>query len=270
MKPFFVLFFLALSACAPDAKIIDNPIVKQLNEGQRNGKQQFDHSQWSALLKVASHPDEGRVDYRYLAEHRAELDAYLESVAKADVSQLGRAEQLALLLNAYNANTVKLILESYPNIKSIKNLSSPWKAARYVVAGSTLSLDNIEHGLLRPMFSDPRIHFGVNCASVGCPPLADFAFTGQDVEFQLNAVTRRALTNPRYASVESDKLSLTPILDWYGADFTDEKFIGHAKTVPVWVARFASPEVRKLVQKKGGAPDVTFKDYDWSLNDIKR
>ncbi|MEZ4458825.1 MAG: DUF547 domain-containing protein [bacterium] len=270
MKIFLVLLTLLFTACAPDAQVIDNPIVKKLDEGQRSGTQSFDHSAWSALLKAASRPNEGRVDYAYLAQHRAELDAYLDSLAKADVAKLGRAEQFALLLNAYNANTVRLILENYPAVKSIRDLSDPWKTARYTVAGSVLSLDDIEHGLLRPIFKDPRIHFGVNCASIGCPPLADFAFTGPNVESQLDAVTRIALTNPRYARVNGDTLELTAILDWYGKDFVDETFVGSAKTVPVWVARFASEDVKKLVKAKGGAPNVVFKDYDWKLNDVAR
>ncbi len=270
MRIFWILLLFFAVGCAPDAKVIDSPIVEQLNLGQRQGTGHFDHSAWNQFLKGAAKPETGRVDYSWVKANQAALDAYLKTLAEADLSTLGRNEQFALLLNAYNAFTVKLISENYPAVKSIRDLSEPWKTPRYVVAGVSLSLDDIEHGLLRPLFKDPRIHFGVNCASVGCPPLADEAFEGKTVESQLNDVVTTALTNPRYAGVKDGKLQLTAILDWYGADFTDETFIGHAKTLPVWVARYSTGEVRELVKKSGGSPDVEFMDYDWSLNDSSR
>lgn len=270
MKIFLLLLLIALMGCAPEAKVLDAPIVEQLNQGQSAGTATFDHSAWNTILAAHSKPETGRFDYASLKANQAPFDLYLDTLARADVTQLGRAEQYALLLNAYNAYTIKLILEHYPDVKSIRDLDAPWKSRRYNVAGHTLSLDDIEHGLLRPLFKDPRIHFGVNCASIGCPPLPAFAFDGRHVESQLDRVTRAALENPRYAAVEGDKLKLNPILDWYGQDFIDEAFIAHAKTVPVWVARYASPEVKDLVKAKGGAPDVVFMDYDWRLNDVSR
>jgi hypothetical protein len=270
MRNFWILLLAFALGCAPDAKVIDSPIVEQLTQGQRNGTGHFDHSAWTEILKGASKPESGRVDYTWVKANQIKLDAYLKSLADADLSLLGRNEQFALLLNAYNAFTIKLIIENYPSVKSIRDLSKPWNTSRYVVAGVTLSLDDIEHGLLRPLFKDPRIHFGVNCASIGCPPLSNDAFEGKSVESQLDKVAKATLTNSRYAGVKDGRLQLNAILDWYGADFTDETFIGHAKTLPVWVARYSNEEVKALVKKAGGSPEVVFMDYDWQLNDSSR
>lgn len=270
MRIFWTLLLVFAFGCAPDSKVIDSPIVEQLSIGQRQGTGHFDHSAWTQILKAASKPETGRLDYAWVKANQGALDAYLKTLATADLSTLGRNEQFALLLNAYNAFTIKLIVENYPNVKSIRDLSDPWKTSRYVVAGVTVSLDDIEHGLLRPLFKDPRIHFGVNCASIGCPPLSDEAFEGKSVESQLDKVVKAALANPRYAGVKDGKLQLTAILDWYGGDFTDETFIGHAKTLPVWVARYSTADVKALVKKSGGSPSVEFMDYDWKLNDSSR
>lgn len=162
------------------------------------------------------------------------------------------------------------MLEHYPNIKSIKELSNPWGTKRYKVGQQTLSLDDIEHGLLRPLYKDPRIHFAVNCASVGCPPLAASAFEGDTLDAQLDAAAKRTLTNPRYAKREGDKLKLTSILNWYGADFTNPNFTGHAKSVPAYVAPYTTPELKAFIDGKDGEPAVSFFDYDWSINDITR
>lgn len=265
------IFLLALAcACAPEAKVIDSPVVRQMELGQKAGTQSFDHATWDGLLREAVRTDDGLVDYAALKAREGELDAYLKTISDVDLSKLNHNEQFALLLNAYNAYTVKLILEHYPGVRSIRDLSDPWKTRRYGVAGQTLSLDDIEHGLLRPIFRDPRIHFAVNCASVGCPPLSAQAFVGRTVDAQLERATRQALSNPRYAVADGDNLRVTAILDWYGADMTDETYMGHAKTVPVWVARYANSDVKDLVKRKGGKPNLHFLNYDWSLNDVKR
>lgn len=269
-KHILAWLLVALMGCAPEAKVLDAPIVEQLQQGQSAGTASFEHTAWNALLAAHANPKTGRVDYASLKAKQPELDAYLNTLAGADLTSLGRNEQFALLLNAYNAYTVKLILEHYPNVKSIRDLDNPWKTRRYLVAGHTLSLDDIEHGLLRPLFKDPRIHFAVNCASIGCPPLPNFAFQGAKLDSQLDRVTRNALENPRYAKTNGDQLQLNAIFDWYGKDFTDESFKGHAKTLPVWVARYARPEVKDLVKAKGGSPKIEFMDYDWKLNDLSR
>ena len=256
---------LGLAGCAPEARVIESPLVERLEKGQTTSAETFDHSDWDALLRSTALPAESKVRYSLFVERRAELDRYLARIAEANVTKLGRDEQMALLINAYNAYTVLLILEHYPNLTSIKDINNPWKTKRYKVGGETLSLDDIEHGLLRPIFKDPRIHFAVNCAAIGCPPLADFAFTGGELESQLNKVTVDALQNDAYVRVSEGKLELTSILDWYGSDFTDASFKGNQESVAAYIADYAKPDVAQFIRAK--SPSVKFIDYDWRLNE---
>lgn len=265
-----MLLPLTLSACAKSAELIDNPIAAQLQEGIASGTGRFDHAELDALLKAHVREDQGRVDYAGLKSDQAKLTAYLERVAQAELNTLSEPQSKALLINAYNAYTLQLMLEHYPNIKSIKDLNNPWGTKRYKVGQQTLSLDDIEHGLLRPLYKDPRIHFAVNCASVGCPPLAASAFEGDTLDAQLDAAAKRTLTNPRYAAREGDALKLTSILDWYGSDFTNPNFKGHAKSVAAYITPYTTPELKAFIDSKGDAIQVSFFDYDWSINDISR
>lgn len=260
---------LVAGACAPEPKLANLPIVGKLGVGVVQGSARFDHSAFDALLKAHARPETGRVDYAGLKRDESKLDAYLAALAGADVKVLGREEQLALLINAYNAYTLKIIVEQYPGVRSIRDLKDPWTTARHNVGGQVMSLDHIEHGLLRPFYREPRIHFAVNCASIGCPPLGDEAFTGARVDAQLDAATRRALRHPRYARVEGGKLHLTQLLQWYGGDFTNPEFSGHAPSVPAYVARYADAPVAALVSGAGGSPEVVFMPYDWALNDAR-
>lgn len=261
---------LALTACSPEAKKVDSPITSAIDKGRESGDATFDHSGYDALLRDTIAYEAGRVDYKKLADRESELDAYLASLGAADVKSLGTDEQLALFINAYNAYTLKLILEHYPGIGSIRDIDSPWKTRRYEIGGQTLSLDDIEHGILRPIFRDERIHFAVNCAAIGCPALADFAYTGSRVQTQLDEVCEAAMGNPRYAQVDQDTLRLTKIMDWYGNDFTDDTYKGAERTRARWAAKHGPKTIDDLVERTGGEPDLEFLEYDWSLNDVER
>lgn len=244
---------LLLSSCQPPkAELLDAPITAELRRGMQSGDESFDHSTYDALVREHVDP-RGHVDYGALKNDEAKLDAYLRSLARADLESLSTDEQLALLINAYNAFTLRLILDHYPNIESIRDIDDPWTTRRWVVGGHTLSLDDVEHGLIRPLFDDPRIHFAVNCASLGCPPLRRGAYTGAGIDEQLDEATRRALSDPRWARVENGTVKVTKVLDWYGSDFD---------SVPDFVARHASPELGNALK----AGDLEFLDYDWSLN----
>lgn len=257
-----------LPACAPKAQRLDAPIADDIQAGMTSGTTRFSHTALDALLKRHVKQGGARVDYEGLRADSAKLRAYLGALSSADLKTLRSEELKALLINAYNACTLELIVAN-KGVKSIREVDDPWDVKRCKVGGHTVSLNNIEHGLLRPIYKDPRVHFAVNCASVGCPPLRPEAFTGPRVEEQLERATSDTLTDPAYARVESGALKLTSILDWYGGDFTNPAYKGHAKTVAAYVAKYATEEVAAFIRAKDSKPDVVFLDYDWSLNEAK-
>ena len=227
------------------------------------GGEAFDHSALDALLK-AHVDDKGAVDYDGFKADEAKLDAYLADVAKADYDGLTRGAKLAYLLNAYNASTIKLIL-SHGIPASIKDIPDDerWNAKRFDVAGDTYSLNEIEHGLIRPNFKEPRIHFALVCAAVGCPPLRTEAYTGDKLDEQLQSQTRYVFSHDKWLRYRAggDTIELTSLLKWYGSDFTRTY---DTDTVLPFVARFV-PALRSSLDA-GKVPEVEYLDYDWSLN----
>lgn len=188
----------------------------------------------------------------------AALDHYVEGLAALDPESWPPADGLAFWINLYNALTVQLILENYP-LASIKDLGgvlrrSPWKRELVQVAGRPLTLDAIENEIIRPRFAEPRIHFALNCASIGCPPLADSAYRAATLEAQLDAACRRALNEDRWVRVDDDGIRLSKIFDWYRGDFE-----ANGGSIRAFVDRFRSTPL----------PDgsIDFLDYDWSLNE---
>ena len=170
-------------ACAPKASLRGLSIESDLEAGRAAGAARFDHGAWGRVLAAAAEPERGRFDYD--AVPRPDLDAYLLQLERAPLATLPGDEQRALLINAYNAFTVQLIVSQPVRPASIRDLPSPWKTAQWTLGGHALSLDDIEHGLLRPVFRDPRVHFAVNCASVGCPPLWGAPFEAAALDAQL-------------------------------------------------------------------------------------
>lgn len=260
----------SLFACsAPAAEVLDSPIVEEMKEGRQSGSASFDHSEFDALLDEHVDLDKGRVDYAGLKEDREKFDAYLDKIAEVEIEELGEDEQLALLINAYNAYTLDSILEEYPDIDSIRDLSDPFEAKRHKVASYTLSLDDIEHKLIRPIFKDSRIHFAVNCAARDCPPLRPDAYTGGEIDDQLDEATADVLGSSQFVRVEGDELRVTKIMDWYGDDFVDEDFDGHASSLPAYIEQHTpDDDVRSFIEAHDGEPSVSFLDYDWRLNDV--
>jgi hypothetical protein len=235
-----------------------------------------DHSAWDALLKsyVKPGPDGlNRVDYvAFKDEGHGALKDYISTLVAVDPATLDRREQFALLANLYNAKTIDIVLENYP-VKSIKDISlggglltvftgGPWKSKVLKMKGVALSLDDIEHGILRPTFKDPRVHYAVNCASVGCPNLGTEAFTGAKLEAQLNAAARAYVNSPRGAKVGPDGLVVSSIYSWF-----DEDFGGNDKGVIEHLRTYAAPD---LAQKLEGTKSISDHAYDWSLNDAKK
>ena len=243
----------------------------------------FDHGDWSRLLAehvaVTKDGRASRVDYRGMQFHEAKLDQYLDALSDVNQERFDNwpdAEQLAFLINAYNAWTVKLILGEYPDLNSIRDLGgflrSPWKRSFIPLLGQELSLDDIEHGLIRDAerYREPRIHFAVNCASIGCPALRAEAYTGAQLTQQLREQTEAFLADRTRNRVSDGTLQLSRIFKWYGDDFARgwqgyerlEGFLGDYASV-----LGLSAEQQALLAR--GAIKIEFLDYDWSLNDVQ-
>jgi len=219
-----------------------------------------DHGLYGDLLQ--KYVKEGVVDYQGFKREEAELDQYLAVLEKTDTKTLSPNEQFAFYLNAYNAWTVKLILGAYPGIKSIKEegnlFKSPWKKKIAPIDGEVLTLDNIEHGILRPRFKDPRIHFAVNCASRGCPPLRAEPYRGDVLDQQLTEMTEAFINDPAYNRLEGSTLYVSSIFKWYSEDFDDD--------VVGFFMKYATGELKERLQKQAKEIRVEYLDYDWSLN----
>ena len=243
------------------------------------------HAAWTALLRKHVRLVRGgqttQVAYAGFAADRAALKVYLDSLSAVSATIFGAwssAERQAFLINAYNAFTVELILTRYPNLKSIKDLgslfSSPWKPQWISLLGGKVSLDDIEHGMLRKRgdYDEPRVHFAVNCASIGCPALREEAFVAPRLEAQLAEQTLRFMsdrTRNRY-NPQRGRLELSKIFDWYGEDFR----LGHRgiASLPAFAARYAdqladAPADRERI--RAGGVEIAFTDYDWALNDAR-
>ena len=226
------------------------------------GQESFDHSVFDQLL--GRHVDgDGLVDYQGLGADVADLDHYIEALGDARFDALTRDEKLALLINAYNAFTLRLMLE-YPDVDSIRSIPSSkrWDAKRWVVGGQTFSLTQIENERIRPNFIEARVHWALVCAAIGCPPLRAEAYTGDRLEEQLAAQTARVFTRgTRWYQVSADlrKVRVSAIMNWYRGDF--EQVSGS-------LADFVGAHdgaVREAIAS-GRTPSVSFLDYDWSLN----
>lgn len=215
-----------------------------------------------------------RVDYgrwRAAAGDRAALDEYIAGQARLTPSQVGKNEQFAYWANLYNAITLKVIIDAYPvaSIRDIKSagvwldpkaFTGPWVAKRVTVEGRALSLDEIEHSILRATFKDPRVHYSVNCASFGCPNIGMKAWRAETLDADLDAAARAYVNHVRGVAVGANgALKVSSIYSWFKADFggTDAGLIAHFKA-------YARPELARVLD--AGAT-VAGDDYDWSLND---
>ena len=219
-----------------------------------------DHSLYASLL--SRHVKDGVVDYRGFKDDEAILDRYLGELAAVDPEPLSTTDQFAFYVNAYNAWTIKLILSRYPGIRSIKDLgtlfTSPWKKAVARIDGGLLTLDQIEHDILRKRFKDPRVHFAVNCASKGCPPLQGEPFTGSRLNEQLDQAAKAFINAPRFNRLEGETLWVSKIFDWFSEDFQGD-VIGY-------FMKFADSPLSDQLAKNKGRIKVKYLEYDWSLN----
>lgn len=238
------------------------------------------HQPWQALLTQHVSPindgHSSQVNYAGMKTDHVKLTAYLTALGKIDkqtFEQWPAPKQLSFLINAYNAWTVELILTAYPDIKSIKDLgsffSSPWSKKFIPLLGETRSLDNIEHELIRGdnKYGDPRIHFAVNCASIGCPALREEAYSADKLEQQLSEQTIRFLTDKSRNRFTEDAMELSAIFKWYGDDFT-QGFRG-SNSLSAFVLLYREALNLTPAQQAGLKSEdmaTNFLNYDWALN----
>lgn len=220
------------------------------------------HDQWDQLLQ--QHVHHGLVDYSGLYKDQDKLDAYLHLLATTSTTGMQREELLALYINAYNSCTVRLILDNsdgkhFPqSIKDTGSLfSSPWSKKICTIDGSKLSLDTIEHDILRPQFQDNRIHFAVNCASMSCPTLLDRAYLPSQVDDQLKLVTKRFLADEKANYLRDNVLYVSKIFKWYGEDFPDG--------VAEFFLQYGSEKIISQLEHPKTI-EIDYLPYDWSLN----
>ncbi|OFZ15540.1 MAG: hypothetical protein A2X86_12570 [Bdellovibrionales bacterium GWA2_49_15] len=268
--------------------VLTSSFATELESSHAKEIHHFDHnhSSWTSILKkyISSQEHGTQMAYGKLVNSSSEFELYLkelESVTQSSFHVFNREEQLAFLINAYNAFTVKLILDHYP-VKSIKEIgslfSSPWKKHFFTLLGAKRNLDNIEQGLIRQdvkavqelepslrsrlkKFNDPRIHFAVNCASKSCPALRREAYIAKRLNEQLEDATYGFLNNSssnRFI-VDSSELHLSTIFKWYGADFKN----GESSVQSFVAARMGrTPDEKKVIREA----NISYLDYDWSLN----
>ncbi len=248
----------------------------------------FGYEDYAAAL--SQYVDEKRmVDYRGLKANSDDLDAFAAALGtlSAETYEGWTEEQkIAFWVNAYNALTLEAIIAHYPiqaslgkslvyPKNSIRQIPGVWKKLQFVVMGETRTLNDIEHGILRVEFNEPRIHMALVCAAMGCPPLRNEPFVGDRLGAQLDDQTRRFLANPEKfrMDAEAGRVFLSPIFKWFGSDFvetygTDEAFAGHGeaeRAVLNFIRGSLDEERRKVLERDDLM--VSYLDYDWSLNE---
>jgi len=246
---FLILFFWSLSSQAFD----------------------HDHKEFNNILEtyVTFQGKQSFVNYKELKKKESLLNSYLtelSGVKKKDFKKFNKNQRLSFLINAYNAFTLKIVIDHYP-IKSIKDIGSlfksTWKKRFFTLLEEKSHLDNIEHNLIRKNFNEPKIHFAVNCASIGCPTLLNEAFVAKKLEDQLEKATRSFLLNKNKNSIVKKKLRLSKIFKWYGDDFVQK----HG-SLENFIALYLTTDVNLQKNIKRGEFSIEWNEYDWDLNSL--
>ena len=243
--------------------------------------QAVDHTTWNVLLQKHVHGINNgngtQVDYAGIAKEQEILQQYLHQMSSITVTEFDnwpKSEKLAFLINAYNAWTVALVLTQYPDLSTIKDLGSffqtPWEKSFIPLLGKERSLDDIEHNLIRGSgrYNDPRIHFAVNCASIGCPALRAEAYRGEHLEEQLENAARNFLQDRQRNRYENDTLKISSLFKWYTKDFA-QSWRG-AKTLDHFLSFYHDSlqiPANQLARLKNGDIIRVYLEYDWDLND---
>lgn len=250
----------------------------------------FDHTHGAFDALLAAYVEDGRVDYAGLREDPGTLDAYLTGLATADTHGFdgwSRAQKLAFWINAYNAFTLKAVIDHYPiegsafslyPRNSIRQIKGVWDELTFAAAGREVTLNEIEHGILRAQLAEPRIHFALVCASLGCPVLGGGAYAADTLERQLTDASRRFVNDSEKVTVDADrkKVVLSKIFKWFGSDFVPaysggEHFQGRNKMERAVLnfvrLHLTDPDKKRFITEQ--RVSISYSDYDWSLNEGK-
>lgn len=208
------------------------------------------YSKYNSLLNkyVTS---SGKVNYAGIKQNKAALDAAIAEIDAINPrSSWSKNDKLAYYINLYNLYTLKLVADNYP-VKSIKNISGgkPWDKNFIPLGGKKVSLNHIEHGILRKL-GDPRIHFGVNCASISCPIISNSAFTSSNVQGKLDALTKKFVNDSRRNKLSATSVQISPIFDWFESDF---------KGVIAFLNKYSSTRINSSAK-------ISYLNYNWNLN----
>lgn len=257
-----LLGWFSLAQAAPSARLWE-----RWNAFNPDSNATIDHQIWNSWLGRFLSASPGGVNlvaYDSVAQPDRELlRTYIDSLTSLQISDYNRDQQRAYWINLYNALTVDVVLEHYP-LDSIRDISSgffsagPWRLKLATIEGEALTLDDIEHRILRPIWQDPRIHYAVNCASLGCPSLQPVAFTAANTESLLKKAAREFINSPRGARLIGNKLQVSSIYDWFEQDFG-----GNETGVIRHLRQYASG---KLATALGAIEDISDYAYDWQIN----
>ena len=254
-------------------------MAEKFGKFSKGASASVDHAVWDRLLQkyvvVGENGGLNRVRYAaFKTEGHRQLKDYIRQLEGVRLATLDRGEQFAFWANLYNAKTIDIVLDHYP-VTSIRNITitggvfnflkksvgagGPWKAKVVTVGGQRLSLDNIEHDIMRRVFRDPRVHYAVNCASIGCPNLQAQAFTGARLNAMLDKGARDFINDTRGMQIVGDRVQVSSIYKWFVSDFggSDQGVLSH-------IRKYAMP---KLQKKLAGVTSISDYAYDWRLND---
>lgn len=250
-KHIVALLAIPFISCANNAKTIPETANTSQTEINATPKS-IDHKEWNDLLQ--KHVSKtGKVDYKGFKKDEKQLQVYLDELA-ANVPEKSASKNavFAYWINAYNAYTVKLILDNYP-VKSIKDINDPWGKKFFTLGNKKYSLEEIEHEILRKM-DEPRIHFAINCASFSCPDLLNEAYTENKLEQQLESVAKAFINDKTKNTIATDRIEISKIFDWFSGDFKTKG------SVIDFLNKYSTVKINKNAK-------VNFKDYNWSLNE---
>jgi hypothetical protein len=262
LKNIWILFFLLYSSS------LFATSTSRWREADTASTTVVDHSAWSTLLQKYVRQDSSGINrFRYNAVSASDkntLNSYIQSLEKIAVLKLNKNEQKAYWINLYNSVTIQLILENYP-VKSIREIpnkflqTGPWDMKLVTVEGEKLTLNDIEHKILRPIFADSRIHYGVNCASIGCPNLANSPYTAENTSALLSSGARYYINHPRGVKIDGDTMTISSIYKWFKEDFG-----GNEEAIKKHLIKYANPELAEKIKSFNGSISYS---YNWNLNE---